>query len=619
MMTEDRHDETFGPLVDSEPSGVREAIRRGRYLIAALVVPSVAWVVLFVVRLQAHQANVDDYSYALLARQLSHSGDVFDTGHNGPLVIALAAPGARIGGIYGALAVELPILIVLLVGTFVLTRTWLSPTAAMVTTLVVGLNEAVMGYSVMLNFALAVTAALIWSFTAYLRSERLTDMRWSLAFGISVAALLLARSVSPIYVVPLATVILFDLVRAGRKNKVHLGRPAVVALGIVLVVAGPWWLVSGPAVAHYLINSGYQPSSGQASHGLELTPESIIQRAKWELSYLGWAQSLLLGAAAVAATAALLLRRWSMNLERAWILGVWAALTFLILATSSNSGTAFGLPVLVTIVILCAVILGQLPTRLISPFVAVVGVCLIIGVVAQGSSSNNPWWPGPPYRAQVLDAGGTKRTNTDLLASNVAAQVRTGRTLLDRDDPILSWSGLAWNDVHLVRPQSTRAAIRELSKARNLITGTSVLTFDPFIDQRAIEIAAYDEGFRPQRSWVVSAGDSVVIWHRGSSPGTYDAPRTAVLIPTRNAQLRGTVLLDAGVVDPAGDLSVRFVIAGDTLKDDVSIQAQSTYYGWLARWNTAEVADGLHTIESVVESFDGKLSRSPAIPVWVHN
>ena len=72
------------------------------------------------VRVHARQINVDDYAYASLARNILHSGSPISTflhsGTSSLLVPALAAPGAELGGVYGAMSVELPFLLVLVTG-----------------------------------------------------------------------------------------------------------------------------------------------------------------------------------------------------------------------------------------------------------------------------------------------------------------------------------------------------------------------------------------------------------------------------------------------------------------------------------------------------------------------
>ena len=155
---------------------------KSQCFIMALTPVAVAWVVLFIWRVQAHQPNVDDYLYASTARSLLQGDPIsafLHTGQTAPLVPAMAAVGARQWGIYGALSIELPLLLLLVAGSYALARTWLSPRAAMVVALVAGLNTAVLDYAVMLNFAIASTAAVIWCFAAYSRSDHLRNWRWA--------------------------------------------------------------------------------------------------------------------------------------------------------------------------------------------------------------------------------------------------------------------------------------------------------------------------------------------------------------------------------------------------------------------------------------------------------
>ncbi len=507
---------------------------RGRgawYLVAPLAVTSILWVALFVARVHAHQPNTDDFGYAAVARHLSESVDFVKaflvTGHIAALVPALAAPGVRIGGLNGAIAVNLPILLLLVGGAYVLGRVWLSMRAAMVTALITGVNGAVLGYSVMLNFALASAAAIVWCFASYLQSDRLRSMRWSVVFGIAVSALALARSIAPVYVVPLVLVVFVDLLLDARKNGNHLGRPAVFSVGIVFLLAGPWWLVSGPAALQYLTSAGYQPSSGFATHGAELSVAGILQRSRWELVNLGWLQSLVLGIGVLATACVAVLRRHSLKGDGLWMLAVWAVLTLLLLSTSTNEGTAFGLPLLAVIIVLCCGVLGQVPIRskvavaVAAGATLVVGVALAVGIGAQFSNSVNRWWPGPPYRVQVLDAGGTPRTNIDVLTGQVARAIGTTPTLMIQNDRILNMNGLKWSSrAHAVLlvppkgPHETALALQRLPRAKMLISGSALDTFEPSMDQAVVEANAVRDGFLPVREWKESPSVSVVLWVR---------------------------------------------------------------------------------------------------------
>ena len=603
----------------------------GRYLAVALVVTTLVWIPLFIVRIHAHQPNVDDYLYAAMARH-AFSGDFIgnflDSGQNAPLVPTLAAPGAELAGLNGAFAVELPILLVLVTGTFLLARTWLSARGAMVTALIVGLNEAVLGYAVMINFSLASTAGVVWCFTAYLRSRRLSDLRWSVGLGVATGALLLSRSIVPLYVAPLALVVVVDLVLDARRNGHHFGRPAVVAVGIVVVMAGPWWLASGPTAVHYLLDAGYQPTSGYTSQGFQLTPASVLQRAGWELAWLGWIQSLVLGVAVVAALGVVVVRRRHLRIASLWMLAAWSVATFLILSTSSNQGTGFGVPVLVVVMIACAAVLGQLPRSALRAMVIVVVPVLAVGVGAQASSSANLWWPGPPYRLDLQSGGGTVRTNIEQLTSQVVGAVGGARVLVARDDSVLNVNGLRWYSEHPDRienpptgPDGTRLSEQRLDKVTMLITGDSPLTFDPNVNRPALEEVAVRDGFRPVREWKVGRESTVVLWQHGGTSASLatQAPVTRVLHPGSGHTVHGSTFLIASASDQVGVARVEFRITGPGLAHPEVIPAGSFSYGWLAAWDTTTVANGTYTVVSAATSLQKKTGVSAGVVVHVHN
>lgn len=96
-------------------------------------------------------------------------------------------------------------------------------------------------------------------------------------------------------------------------------------------------------------------------------------------------------------------------------------------------------------------------------------------------------------------------------------------------------------------------------------------------------------------------------------------PTTSVLIPSNNATVSGTQLLDAGSV--SGVTQVQFEVSGgpSNLNDQVVASGSSTPYGWLANWNTKTVPNGAYTLQSVA-SYGGEVSgTSPPVTVTVSN
>jgi len=493
----------------------------------ALAVTAVAWAPLFIEKVTAHQPNVDDYFYTRLADNLWHGNPlhlwgILHTGQTAPLVLALAAPFAQVGGVEGATAVELGLLLLLVAGAYMLARVWLSPWQASVAALVVGLNQAVLGWALMLNFTVAATGALLWALATYLHSDRLKTWPWSIGFGISVAALLLARSLAPAYVVPLALVIAIDLVldlrKAGYRQRPWL--PPVVSGAVVLVLAGPWWVVSGRVALHYLRSTGYETSVGFTHHSASLSPHTMWARLADTMNDLGLPQTIGLALAAVIAVGGLTVFRRHLQVRGMLLPLCWLILCFLVLSTSSTAGTGFGLPLLATLIVLVSAVLGQLGWRsLLIPRLVVV-VVLSVGYAAEVTGGESLWWLGPPYRTMALQAGGSRRTNIDELHRQVVSVIRNATTIVARDDDLLNVEGLMWVDPHLrlvvppYGPASTVDAIGELKQASMLIVGTTLSPYHTWLNDHTLEVAAERAGFKPLVHWYPGPHNSIIVWKR---------------------------------------------------------------------------------------------------------
>ena len=615
-----------------QPDEVEPEEHRVLLPVVVLFVTAAVWAVLFVARVQAHQGNVDDYGYANIARDILQSSNpaatLLHTGSTSPLVPALAAPGASVGGVYGAMTVELPFLLILVAGSYFLARLWISPLVAMVTALAVALNEDVSSYAVMLHFAVPTAAALVWAFYSYIRSWHLRDWKWSLIFGVSIAVMLLSRSMSIVYVVPLVVVAGIDLIVDISRNGNGLRLPALGAVATTLVLAGPWWLVSGSTAIHYLHNAGYQPSSGYTSQGVALNATTIKQRATWTLSELGWGESWVLAIALLASLWVVVRHHRTLKLGALWMLAVWVVLTSLILSSSSNSGTAFGLPVLVILILLAAIVLGQMSWRILPVLGVVLAGVLTLGLVSEATGSGS-WWPVAPYRGDVVVSGGTFRTNADLLTAQAARLIGSSPTLVAQDTDILNSNGIIWYAgwdrpptllVPPSSPNSTKVAVQELARARFVITGSGSGSYNPLVNQGSVESSALRQGFHVIRLWLLGNGSYSALWQRGNTARSVSVPSpiTWVVGPSHESDVKGKLVLAAGATDRAfAVMRVQFIVSGT--KQKISVPAYLFDYAWIGVIDTTTLPNGTYTVESRAVNTIGGVGRSKPVTIYVNN
>ena len=626
LVTEPTIDTDEG-TAESEPAPERNQIP---FLVVALVATGVMWVALFVIRVHAHQINVDDYAYANLARDIVHSGNPVSTflhsGTSSPLGPALAGPGSDIGGVYGAMTVELPFLLLLVAGSFFLARLWVSPMAAMVTALVVGFNKDVSSYALMLHFGVPTAAELVWAIYSYIRSRQFRDWKWSLVFGVAIAAMLLSRSMSVVYIVPLVAVVGIDLGVDLAKNGGILRWPALAAVAATLLLAGPWWLVSGHAALHYLQNAGYQPSSGYTSKGASLDLASIRQRASWTLAELGWGESWALGIALLAALWVVVRHHRTLHLTALWILATWAVLTTLVLSSSSNDGTAFGLPVVVVLIVLAAAVLGQVSWRLLPAVGVVIAGVLIVGLVGE-TTGQGWWWPAAPYRGEVVDSGGTSRTDIDLITAQVARAIGSSPTLVAQDSDLLNTNGIGWSagtrPLSLVVPPSTPngtdVAIRDLARVQTVITGSTSGSYHPLVNQAAVEAATVKNGFRLTHAWL-GQRFNILVWQRGgTSPAIAVAPPvTRMVSPRPGTAVKGNTYF---VARASSDLfpvtGLDYIVRG--MGQTKTVVARTAGYGWIGPLETGALPNGSYVVQSVATDDEGGVRRSKPVAFRIAN
>jgi hypothetical protein len=497
----------------------------------------------------------------------------------------------------------------------------------MVTALAVALNEDVSSYAVMLHFAVPTAAALVWAFYSYLRSRHLRDWKWSLIFGVAIAVMLLSRSMSIVYVVPLVVVAGIDLIVDISRNGSVLRLPALGAVATTLVLVGPWWLVSGSVAIHYLHNAGYQPSSGYTTQGVALNATTIKQRATWTLSELGWGESWVLAVALLASLWVVVRHHRALKLGALWMLAVWVVLTSLILSSSSNIGTGFGLPVIVILILLAAVVLGQMSWRILPVLGVVLAGVLAFGLVSEATGSGS-WWPVAPYRSEVVASGGSFRTNVDLINAQVARLIGPSPTLVAQDGDILNINGIGWYAgsgkpqsllVLPSTPNGTRIAVDELARARYVITGSGFGSFHPLVNQGSVESAAHRQGFHVIRLWLLS-GSYFALWQRGNTARSVSIPSpvTKLVRPSHERDVKGKLILAAGATDRAFTMTrVQFIVSG--VGQNLSVPALPFEYLWVAGIDTVTLPNGTYTVRSTAVNTAGGVGRSKPVTIHVDN
>lgn len=643
-----RGDGSATGAIGPDPSGTlpaaRPVARRGlRWpaewpLAAALAVTGAAWGVLFAQRVGSHQPNVDDYLYALTAYHLAHGGllhapfRALHTGTTAPLVPLLAALSFGADSVNGTAAVQVVFLLAAVAGAYCLARRWCGPRASAIVALAAGLNQAVLGYATEVNFSVAVCASVLWALACYLWSDHLRRPGWSLGFGASVAGLLLSRSLAPAYVAPLAVVVVGDLVAHWWRTHRWPRWPVGGALAVILVVAGPWWLVSGPTAFHYLTHAGYQASSGFTSGGASLSLASLHGRLTDTANDLGRVQREALWAALVAGLAVAVVRWRATVRSRAWVAVAWAVLTFVVLSTSSNIGTGFGTPVLAVAVVCSGVALAHLPRRVLAVPGVMALLLLATGQAAELTGVAHQAWLGAPYRVEVIQAGGNRATDVGAVTAEVADLVGTQPTVVVRNDDVMNTNGLRW----MLRgrasrlapvangPSGTGQALAALPTSAFLVTGTTPAPYNGELDQAKVVVAAERDGYLAVDRIVVSPTNDIVVWERprpGSPPvvSHLPAPTTDVAKPAAGARLAGVQYLVARAAAPGGVASVSFRVTGGGLARPLVEPARPFAYGYLGIWATSSVPNGTYTIRSVATGFSGKTAVGAPVAVTVAN
>ena len=92
-----------------------------------------------------------------------------------------------------------------------------------------------------------------------------------------------------------------------------------------------------------------------------------------------------------------------------------------------------------------------------------------------------------------------------------------------------------------------------------------------------------------------------------------------MLRPANDATRSGVATLGAAATDYLQVEKVQFRLNGGDQHDTLIGVGHLTLGGWIARWNTASLADGTYTVQSVAYDAAGTSSVSNNITVTVRN
>jgi Bacterial Ig domain len=111
-------------------------------------------------------------------------------------------------------------------------------------------------------------------------------------------------------------------------------------------------------------------------------------------------------------------------------------------------------------------------------------------------------------------------------------------------------------------------------------------------------------------------------WHGPPSHQVFPVSNlsTNILTPASDARVSGAEGLDAVAT---GDLQnvtrVEFLLTDGSEPSKVIAVARPSFYGWIAKWNTASVANGTYTLQSVAYDSAGRKSQSKGVTITVNN
>jgi hypothetical protein len=333
-----------------------------------------------------HLSQAWDYAHALTSGGPVALWHAYRTPSTvGPLVALVGIPFALISpqSPTAGLFVELPFLALLLVATFFVARRVCSPAWACLAVAVTASVPSIVDMSKTDQYAIPAAALLATALWALMASDGFRRSRPALVAGLCVGLMLLARTVTIVFLPGLALVGIVAL--CGRPNDEYRRRLLVACGAVVLgfVIALTWYASSGKTALDWLTSVGYGQEPASTPIGVGFWVNRGAQALR-EL-YLPLAAVLVpCGVYGVIRALRRLKQRAGVDREVA-ILVVLVAVGYLGLSTSANVGVGFEAPLFGPFVVLCVAGASRLPRPAATRFVALALVVASLLTVASKS------------------------------------------------------------------------------------------------------------------------------------------------------------------------------------------------------------------------------------------
>jgi hypothetical protein len=302
--------------------------------------------------------------------------------------------------------------------TFGLTRRLASDSWAVVAALAVAGIPAVTDYTRLVHFALPTAACMTAALWALVRSDGLRRPRWSAAFGLFVALTLLARTMAVAFLPGLALAAGTQFLVGATEVRVKM-RNLAIAVGTLVLVAGPWYFRNARSVYDLLLGSGYGEGASPFGRRYPIASWGYWSKElRLDLSYMWLPLAAVLLVCFVVALVYLVARGprlmrasrpWSVRAAGVLALTLVALEGYIVLTSSRNEGTGFALPWLPALTILGVVAAASIPARAIR-----VGLASALIVISFSAVLSKSGWVEPLAKIRTVRVPGLGRvTVTD--------------------------------------------------------------------------------------------------------------------------------------------------------------------------------------------------------------